>query len=385
MKTNRYIRTPLAFLLAGMLLLLQCKKPYEPPVIKVSNNFLVVDGIINMTTNGVTSIRVDRTRNLSDTVPGGIPELKAKVAIVAGNGSTYPLLDSGNTGLYSSQPMTLDITQSYKVTITTADGRKYASELVPCRQTPPIDSVYYEEPGDFTVYISTHDPSNNTRYYRWDYLETYEHDAQLMSPWIVQNGLIVPTDSTNQQTQCWTTLNSTNILLGSSIRLSQDVIDRFPVRVIANGDPIINQKYSILVHQFALTSEAYNYWSLVQKTSQQLGTLFDVQPSELVGNIHCLTNPGEPVIGFMSASSITQQRIFVFQSDLHNWIHNPPAFSCDTIEVPVNQTDYRIYSETDTIWAPYYFITNGPLVLATKTCVDCLLFGGTNQKPSYWK
>jgi hypothetical protein len=373
-------------LLAAVLLLLHCKKPYEPAAIIVTNKFLVVDGIINTGPGTVTAIRLDRTRNLGDSTPGGISELGAHFSIIGANGATYALQDTGNTGLYTSAALTLDSREAYKINITTADGRKYASDLVPCKKTPLMDNMYYEEPGDFTVYVDTHDPSGGTRYYRWDYTETYEHDAQLMSPWIVVNGLVVPADSSNQHTNCYSTLNSTRILLGTSEKLSADVISRLPVRVIPNGDPMINQKYSILVRQYALSVEAYNYWLLAQKTSQQLGTLFDLQPSQLVGNIRCLTNPGEPVIGFVSASSIDQRRIFVYQSELLNWIHNPPVYQCEMREVPVNPIDYRIYSETDSNFAPYFFRSiSGPLVLASAKCLDCLLFGGTNQKPPYWK
>ena len=381
---NKLLPVPVTMtLLAALLLLLHCKKPYDPPVLRTNNNFLVVDGIINI--NGITSININRTRNLSDTIKGGIPELKAQVSIVAGNGSSFSLRDTAGNGVYTSTAMNLDLAQTYKITITTADGRSYASDPVSCKTTPAMDSLYYEEPGDFTVYVNTHDPSGNTRYYRWDYIETWEHDAQLMSPWGVKDGMIYLRDSSQQQTQCWTTVNSSNILVASSEKLAADVISRFPVRVITNGDPMINQKYSILVRQYALTADAYGYWSLIQKTSQNLGTLFDLQPTQLIGNIHCLTNSGEPVIGYMSASSVVQQRLFVFQSDLQNWIHNPPQFGCDTIEVPVNTPDYRVYTYPDTTMAPYYFITGGPLVLASRICLDCTLLGGTNVKPSYWR
>ena len=381
---NKVLPVPVTMaLLAALLLLLHCKKPYDPPVLRANNNFLVVDGIINI--NGITSININRTRNLSDTIKGGIPELKAQVSIVARNGSSFSLRDTAGSGVYTSAAMNLDPAQTYKITVRTADGRSYASDPVACKTTPAMDSLYYEEPGDFTVYVNTHDPSGKTRYYRWDYIETWEHDAQLMSPWGVKDGMIYLRDSSQQQTQCWTTVNSTNILVGSSEKLAADVISRFPVRVITNGDPMINQKYSILVRQYALTADAYGYWSLIQKTSQNLGTLFDLQPTQLIGNIHCLTNPGEPVIGYMSASSVVQQRLFVFQSDLQNWIHNPPQFGCDTMEIPVNTSDYRIYSYPDTTLAPYYFITGGPLVLASRICLDCTLLGGTNVKPSYWR
>ncbi|HWK03851.1 MAG TPA: DUF4249 domain-containing protein [Puia sp.] len=362
-----------------------CRKPYNPPVITTPNNYLVVDGVINTGTETITSINVNRTRNLGDTVIGGIPELNAQVAIVTGNGATYPLTDTAGKGIYTSIPLTLDINQQYGITIKTSDGRKYASDLVTPKQTPPIDSLYIQQPYDLTFYVNTHDPAGNTRYYRWDYIETWEHDAQLQTGWTVVNHLIVPMDSTTQTFQCWSTVNSSTILLANTAILAQDIVNAFPIETIPNGDDRVNNKYSLLVREYALTADAYNYWLLIQKTSQKLGTLFDLQPSQLVGNIHPLSNPNEPVIGFMSASSIRQKRIFLYQTNLTNWQHNTNVYQCDTLGIPVDRTDYRIYTYPDTLFAPYYFISGGPLILATRRCVDCLLFGGTNIKPSYWK
>ncbi|HLZ88421.1 MAG TPA: DUF4249 family protein, partial [Puia sp.] len=131
--------------------------------------------------------------------------------------------------------------------------------------------------------------------------------------------------------------------------------------------------------------DAYNYWLLIQKTSDNLGTLFDLQPTQLVGNIHCLTNPSEPVIGFLSATSVQQQRIFIYRYYLGTWPHNEPGYGCDTIKIPVNPVNPLIYNYPDTLYAPWYFISNGPLVLGSRFCLDCTLFGGTNSKPSFWQ
>lgn len=373
------------YLLITFLLLVHCKKPYEPPVITAANRILVVDGVINTGSNSVTSINLNRTRNLNDSLSGGIPELGAKINIVAADGTAYPLKDTAGTGIYTSAVLSLDNARQYKLTITTAEGRSYASDLVPVRPTPPMDSVWYEQPGDLTFYVNTHDPSGNTRYYRWDYLETWEHDAQLQTVWGVKNGMIFQVDSNTQHSQCWTTRLSPDIHLGSSSRLNADVIERAPLTVIPNGDSRLDNKYSILIRQYALTVDAYNYWSLIQKTSERVGTLFDLQPTQLTGNIHSLTSPGEPVIGYISACSISQQRLFLFNTDLQNWAHNSVIYSCDSTQIPVNPTDYRIYTFPDTLFAPWYFISNGPLVLASKQCLDCTLFGGSNKKPSYWR
>lgn len=362
-----------------------CRRPYDPPAIQTANNYLVVDGFINTGSNAITSFNLNRSVNLGDTSTTGTPELYATVAITGSGGATYSLIDSNNTGIYTSAPLTLDITQQYSIAITTYDGRKYSSDPVPCKQTPPIDSVFWREPGDLTVYLASHDPTNATRYYRFDYSGTYEHDANLQSPWIVINGNLAAADSTNQRTQCWSTEKSANILITTTTALSQDRVSAFPVMTFPDGDSRIDIGYSILVRQYALTEAAYNYWQVIQKTTDDLGTLFDVQPTQLVGNLHCLTNPSEPVIGYLSANSVQQQRIQIWESSMTNWQHNSPAYSCDTTSVPYNPNDFPAYNYPDeNNYGPYYF--NGPtiLVLAPLFCLDCTRFGGTTIKPSFW-
>jgi hypothetical protein len=378
-----YINVFLSFFVI-IIFSLKCKKPFEPPAITAKNNYLVVDGVINTGANSVTKINLNRTRNLLDTATIGTPELNANVSILSSNGNVYLLSDANNTGSYISDILNLDTVQKYSIDISTSDGRKYASDFVTSKYTWPIDSVYWLQPSDLTIYIDTHDPANNTHYYRWEYSETWEHDAQLQTAWRVSNGLIVPTDSITQKSLCWTTNNATDILLASTATLSADVVHRFPLVTILNPDIKLDKRYSINVLQYALTEDAYNYWQLIQKTSQTLGSFFDLQPSQLNGNIHSLSNPDEPVIGFISASSIQQQRIFISNSSLKNWQLNPIVYTCDTLEVPVNQFDYRIYTDDHPGYAPFYFISNGPLVIATSICLDCTLFGGSNIKPSFW-
>src|SRR5579863_9674789 len=212
--------------------LVNCRQVYNPPAIEAVNSYLVVDGFINTGPNTVTTFNINRTRNLGDSTTIGVPELNAKVSILDTHGTTYTLTDTAGTGVYKSSPLTLDVTGQYRIGITTADGRRYSSDAVPCKQTPPIDSIFWRQPGDFTAYVSTHDPTNNTRYYRYDYSETWEHDANIISPWGVANGNLIVSDSTNQKTRCWTTDTSTNVLITSSAALSNDVINAFPVATV---------------------------------------------------------------------------------------------------------------------------------------------------------
>jgi Domain of unknown function (DUF4249) len=381
MLSHRYYITRYLFLLiAG---LTACREPYAPPAITQPNRYLVVDGFINTGANTVTAFKLNRTRNLGDTTVVGIPELNAQVSLVGSNGNTYPLIDSDRIGTYNSSPLTLDVTQLYQIVISTTAGEKFSSDPVPCLANPPIDSVFWRQPSDLSIYATTHDPTDNTHYYRYDYNETWEHDSQLQSVYTVVNGYMVATDSSNQTTRCWTTDTSTNILLATSAAAATDTITGFNLVTIPNSDPRVDIDYSIFVRQYALTADAYNYWLLIQKTTQDVGTLFDVQPTQLIGNIHCTTNPAEPVIGFISATNIQSQRIDIFESSLHDWTHNQPGFTCDTMSIPVSFANPFAYNFSDPYWAPYYFASDVQLVLTTAACLNCTLFGGTNIRPPF--
>ncbi|GGB26067.1 DUF4249 domain-containing protein [Puia dinghuensis] len=372
-------------LLALLIDAIRCRQAYAPPAVKAVNSYLVVDGFINTGANTITTFKLNRTNGLNDSTLSGIPERNARIFIVSSNGATYPLTDLTGAGTYTSAALNLDITQQYSLKITTADNRKYATDAVPCKQTPPIDSLYWRQPGDLTIYVNTHDPSGNTRYYRYDYIETWEHDAALSTSWTVVNGRVIDTD-TNYHYRCWTTAPSTNVLLASSTALASDTIVGSPLATFSNGDTKLYIGYSILVRQYAQTEEAHNYWLLIQKTTQNTGTLFDLQPSQLIGNIHCLTDPSEPVIGFLSACSLQQRRLFISNASLQNWIRFPLPYSCPgtTRNLPVNPADPFSYNYPDTTYAPWYFVSAGPLVLAPRKCLDCTVSGGTSIKPSFW-
>jgi hypothetical protein len=385
-KSIKYI---LAFIIISGTI--QCRKAFNPPAIKASNHFLAIDGFINTGSGAVSSFTITRSLNLSDTIPN-IPELNADVTILGSDGNSYPLTDTGANGIYISSLLSLDNSLNYQLSVTTSDGNKYLSDPVKPKTAPPVDSITWELVNDpvthqqgVNIYANAHDPSNSTRYYRWDYLETYEHVSPLETPWGESNGLIYPLGVLESTHYCWTTRHSNNILLGSSIALSEDVISHALLANFTQNDPKMDIGYSILVRQYPLTEEAYNYWLTVQKNSQSLGGLFDVQPSQVTGNIHSVTNPKDPVLGYVSASSMQEQRLFINNNLLPGWQSNP-AYSCPTYSVPTDPLNLLNYSYPDPNYGPYHF--EGDLivflVVAPRNCLDCRYQGGVNVKPSFW-
>jgi hypothetical protein len=362
---------------------MSCKKAYNPPASQINYKYLVIDGVLANSPDSPSVIRLSRTVQLTDTTTSSTPEAGAKVSVQGSSGEIFSFTEMP-VGIYKSIPLTLNYNEQYRLRITTSGGGQYESDYVPVKQTPPIDSITWKQQNAVTISANTHDPANNAKYYRWDFVETWQYTATFDRTIAESNGMIYYVESTTQTYNCWSSDNSTDILLGSTVALSQDVISEAPIALIPQNSEKIGIRYSILVKQYALTEEAYQYFQVLKKNTENLGSIFDAQPTQLVGNIHSVTNPSEIVIGFITASSVQQQRIFISNNQLNNWNWVYNGEDCRLISIAQNPNNFLIYNYPDTSYAPYYFISPSNIQLAKKVCVDCSVRGGTTNKPPYW-
>lgn len=370
----------------GLVLVLsfyRCRKPFEPAILDAGNKYLVVTGFINANPASQSKLILSRTLKLYDTITF-IPEDGALVNIESSTGFSYSLFGVGN-GRYNTGNITLVAENRYRLNITTQDGKQYQSEFISPKRTPPIDSITWEQKQDVKIFVNTRDPANKSRYYWWEFTETSEYRTPRQTPYGVSNGRIYVRKPEEQVSECWTTKESTDLLIGTSELLSEDIISKQPLLNIPFRDKRLHYKYSILVRQYAITAQAFKYWQVIQKNSQQLGTLFDQQPAQLKGNIFSLSNPEEPVIGFFSVAEQQEKRIFIVHLQLNDWVFDPfDGYNCAQDFITPDPVDPYIYTYPYPEFVPWYFITGGPLLVSTKDCVDCTTKGGTNIKPSFW-
>ena len=374
---------------------LGCKKPYTPAVISSNNNYLVVEGNISTGADS-TIIRLSRTVNISSGVTIN-PELNATVAIQDNQNQTYNLHSIGG-GIYTSAILNLDNTRTYRLNITTSDGKTFQSAYVPAMVSPSIDSIGFTiQNNGIQIYVNTHDPNNKTHYYRWDYNETWIFHAKYDSNYISNDSTDVVLRRPDQQIyQCWGSSISTVITLGSSAKLSQDVIYQSPIVFIPSTSEKIESRYSILLKQYAMTSDGYNYYSILKKNTEQLGSIFDAQPSQLTGNIHCTTDATLPVIGYITAGLVQQKRIYINNSQLPTWTPTYP-YDCelDTAlystkgPMPQNQVlEILVPQPNGDIPVSPIFAPGSPspigYVYSGSGCVDCSTRGSL-IKPSFWQ
>ena len=379
-----------AGLLAALLLLVSsCVDRFQPDVVSTSQRYLVVDGLINL--RGVTTVQLSRTRSLSTPTP--LLETKATVTIRDDVGTSYPLTEQA-PGTYASAALTLDASRRYQLRLRTAVGREYASDLVAGKLTPPIDQLSWAlERNGVQLYVDAHDATNNTRYYRWTYQETWRFSTPYSSEFEYVNGAIIRRAANVNIQDCWRTEASTAIVLGSTARLSQDIVSKYPLLLQPGNDARFRIKYSVLVQQYAQSAEEYAYWEKLKKNTESLGTLFDPLPTQLTGNVHGLTDASELVVGYVGASSLSEKRFFIDHTEFPagtNFLtgYEKQCETPDTVYLPSVNTPRSLAIGFTQEYLPLHesLTSRGILEGYTRSlglCADCRL-RGTNVKPSFW-
>ncbi len=372
------------FLILGWLIPMACQQTYVPPVVSTNTSFLVVEGFIN---NGGDSTLINLTRSFKlDDTSSLQPELHAQLDVEGKDNSSYPLPEIGN-GQYGVASLTLTNGVQYRLHIRTSAGRDYLSDFVDLKVSPPIDSINWKRTDSgLQIYANTHDPRAASRYYRWEFQQTWQFNSIFYSTEIY-NGLNVVPRPVNDIYTCWKSANSSGILLASTARLSQDQIVDYPLVLIPPDSWLISLKYSILVKQYTLTAEAYQFWSDLQKNSEQLGSIFSPEPFQTKGNIHAVGDTSELVIGYISAGTSRQQRLFIVPYDIPNWGFGVYEPGCKVLSTR-NEADSLAFYLSGSTYLPIGPSMNGgnsnaSVDYSLNSCIDCRLTG-TNIKPSFW-
>lgn len=372
-----------------------CKKPYNPRVTAGTNNYLVVEGIINPGGDSTVFI-INETVKLNNSGTFN-PVLGAIVSVEGEKNGAYFLTDIYNNGHYNSlSGLNLSSDQRYRLRIKTSE-KEYLSDFVVVKTTPPIDSVGYNvKDGNVNLYVNTHDATNSTRFYRWDYDETWQFHAKYESQFVLDptSNSIVARNASQEVYHCFGNNFSSHIVLTSTEKLAKDVVFQGPLTQMPLSSEKVETRYSILVRQYALTKDAFQFYQTLQKNTEQLGSIFDAQPSQLTGNIRCLTNPSEPVVGYVTASTVQQKRIFINHTDLPGDVQPIYPYDCEEDTAFYSQPKTGVNQvQNDLINPPINLIPTRGLydgmghivgyLYSTIPCTNCTL-RGTTQAPSWW-
>ncbi|MDE3184288.1 MAG: DUF4249 domain-containing protein [Bacteroidota bacterium] len=367
-----------------------CKIEYRPPVASPKTGYLVVEGFIN-SDGGPTTITLSRTLKIYNDSTRDNREHNAIVNIEGSNNETFPLYETGD-GVYTSSPLQLNSSEKYRLKIKTQYGKEYESDYSTYRATPDIDSLSWKRDNNgVKIYINTHDDQNNPGYYYWKYEETWEFHSRYISSlkWVYNSHHIPVAVAYTYPDQridtsiyrCWKTVNSSNINVGSSEKLNRNLI-YYQIMSIEPASEKLSVLYSLNVRQYAVSKEGYAYLQKLKRNTEEIGSIFAAQPSELTGNIHCTTDPSEIAIGYVEVSQEKDKRLYINNSELPGWNYH---MACATIIVANDAGEIQkngaglptIPYAADQFGIHSFYDSYDP------NCVDCTL-RGSNVKPVFW-
>jgi len=385
---NKYILFIAVVFIAGGLC--SCVEPFSPSVKKYTD-IIVIDGTLT-DEPGIQKVTVSRTSSFTDST--FIPENGCTVTILDDQGNIYDLNgdDNGNyTTEFTSEQ--LQHGTSYMLRVIDNSGDVFESDFQELLQRPTIDSLTAQYGPKYTAefpeglngcqfYVNTSDHSGKTRYYRWSMEETWEYhpiyDVGAMYDGVLHDNYFFK----DNRTTCWMTKEVPGIYTATTRDMEGDVLRNFKLNYVSTQTDRLKFRYSLLVREYSLSPEAYEFWNGLEKQTQQTGGLYETQPYMITGNITCASNPDRIALGFFSASGVSKKRIFVDPSPYP--VTDIVCFS-DTIR---GLGDLVVYPPSSyPVYMYYYILPSGWVmrIASNQRCFDCLKRGGTNVKPDFWQ
>ena len=346
------------------LILCGCITEYKPKGLDGIADILVVEGII---TDDESYITLSRSVTITEENSWMFTQYvtNANVFVECDNDTQmtgYPDYSAGfYGGRYVIHTGKLNTDHQYRLKIE-IDGIEYRSDYSHPIQTPEIDSIFWKKRGKgqpVMLYVATHDPDGKIQYYRWSYQENWEYHPEIFAP--------------DYPYSCWSMADNKDLMLGSTEKTVVGKLMDMMIEISPN-DKKLSQLYRIDIKQNVISKKAYDYFSNIKKNTQQTGSIFAPIPSELRGNISCVSDREKPVIGYVDVSSTTHNRRYIPRSAN---LYERPHSTCELI--PTDSLMKWYYGRI-----PDYFIKIDPDNYAEIRCVDCTYDGGSVQKPVDW-
>lgn len=350
-----------------------CIEQYMPKDIENINDLLVVEGAI---TNDESVFKLSRSVGLLDTLLIGKNEINDALVYVEKDDGERLQGAFTSLGTYVVPTGALDAQAKYRF-CAVVGGEEYRSDFLSPLFTPEIDSISLTKRGrgePVYVCVTTRDPLNQSRYFRWSYEENWEIKAELFANYGKLDDYFEEfTVYTDRNTYyCWMSDQSKSLILGSTDKLAENVIYQKRLNEIACDNSRLSVLYFVRVRQLQIRKEAYDYYSNLQKNVEQTGSIFSPVPSEINGNIRCVTNPSLPVIGYIDVSTTVVDSLFHDGSGLYE----PFVTLCVSSITDDPKYAYPVYA--------YYQMDMFGVVYAPHACVDCRLHGGIKKRPDFW-
>jgi len=355
-------------------------------------NKYVVSGLVT-DQEGYQKISVALASSLDE--PEFIPLINCNVRIYDNQGNMFTC-EEFNEGKYRvwMEEKFLNPGTSYMLKIKTPSGVQLESSYDMMPKSPEIDSIYYVKEEiqtynpDFPIngiqfYIDIQATEQQSRYYRWELTETWEYNAEYAKILYYDGGNFHNSPPDSSSYFCWKTESINDIYTLSTENLSENRYKKLPLNYVNNKSSRLDNCYSLLVKQYAISDSAYHFWNALEVNSNNQAQLYEQQPMYIEGNLKNISRPELKVLGFFSACAVNEKRIFAQDLEIETDYLYCLEYEIDALDYsrenwPVYYHRRRVYMGApvnDWVYKTY---------LLSGICIDCTYEGGITQKPSFW-
>jgi Domain of unknown function (DUF4249) len=385
-------------LIFSLALLYSCLERYEPEIPGGSNTFLVVDGVVT-DAPGPYTVKVSKSISLNGLLSDEIKVKGLNLTIEEENGTVEALVEI-DAGIYQTTTMQGVVGSRYRLSFD-YQGDQYQSAWEKINSSSSIDSVTYfvetrqttDKESDITgvqFYIDSQGSSQDAIYYRYEWEETWEIGVVYPSLYdYVGDGQLIAT--VNPRYICWQHRTQSETNIATTEDLSENIISGHALAFITGEEERFVKKYSLMIKQYALNENEYAFWKDLKESNEELGSLYDVQPANVVGNIINLSSPNKKVLGYFSASGLREERVFV--EGLQDLSRKTRCLiPLDTLFFNVLGVEYEriLLGRLEGGYFFYDFLAGMTSInpegalLSAPLCSDCTKKGGDVNEPIYW-
>jgi len=368
--------------LCFFLVTLSCIDPYWPDL-EGEDAVLVVNALVtDNPDNQYVLLSISAPANDQKFIAAG-----GALVVVSDNLGNTIVFHETEAGNYYPDNFTGIAGRSYRLSVTLPNGKQYTSGFQPLTISDEFDSLYYTVETQLTTdllydtegaqfYISNIPSGQQEKYYLFQLIETYKFHVDFILKYIeAGNGLIRVTDPPPRL--CYKTAQLYGFYLFKSKANSDPQSQIMPLHFVTFDTKTLFERYSLLVKQISISEEVFNlYYQINQQNAS--GSLYTKQPYNIIGNVKCLTDDDEPVLGSFIVGGIKEKRRF---------FDRPPNVRF-SFSLCFGQTDGAgfIAMRGGTPGNPLYFtLVNGSFAYAQPECFLCSENGATSEAPDFWE
>ena len=367
--------------------LASCIYPYDGKLTGTNEDIVVIDG--NIVAGGTSTVNLSKVLSFAEGARYDSEAAKGKAWIEDDAGGKY--YPSSPEEISSSLTINTENApegRKYRL-VANVEGKIYSSDWLDVVKAPIIEDIEIglsKDRTDVDVKVTVRGGEGASGFIGLSYDETWEFHADYECRYELDTlrWRVFPRMSPYPNYWCWKHESSQGTILMDYSELDDDRVTSYKLLSFPTTSKRNHKRYSINVKAVNLPEVTFKYMKNLESISKGQGSLFSPNPGEMVSNVRCESDPSVRVLGYVTALLEASKRVFI-GSKFYTYVEPPITYLFVPADIPESYGygNYPVDLMTlpkGEMGADLTTVFWGPL-----RCMDCVVEGGTKQRPDFWR